>query len=195
MSTKVGPAEKVVELPPILRLPTEIRQMILLPLLVTDDTLHCPSRVYGNQIISWKASHGVQPEMMFICQALYHEVLFIFIQQNQYFFSVPPTTTLFPCALHAPRAKSLSFKMLHRHWALWEKYLSANKPLISKALHLRIRPPSSIDVGGRPRSLVSLINLCESLIDNIVVTESVSVVLSYGWKPKVRSKCSYFYLQ
>ena len=178
----------IARLPPLLRLPPEIRELILRPFLTTDDTLLCSSRVFGNRVLGWKTYHGVQPELMFTCRLLYLEVLHMFVRSNVFSFSVPPTTTTFFCVRHAPYTKSIRIQMLCRHWPLWQTYLRENTPLTVKALHLQILPPMSIGSRGSHDHLVDLLNLCACVMDSIIVTESVKVVMAFEKRQSIRSQ-------
>ncbi len=178
----------MVELPPLLRLPAEIRQMILVPLLAADELLLSPSRVYGNPLISWKTIHGVQTDMMFTCRLLYHEVLRTFLQENDFYFSVPPTTSRFSCAHYARWAKSIRFQVNQSHWDEWQIYLSENDPLPVKNLIIDIVQHSSRLYNNMILRL-EIVNLCESLVDHIVITDRVSVRMSSNRTKFVRGEC------
>ena len=180
MSTQASSIEKATEascIPPLLRLPAEIRQMILIPLLVVDDLLHCPSRVYGNRIIGWKGIYAIQADMMFTCRLLYHEVLQVFLEKNNFFFSAPPTKTLFPCAKYARWAKSITYQVHNAYWQEWQTYLSENNPLVVKNLKLQL--VTHLSASRDHDSLIRhLISICESFIENIVVIEKANVHFS-----------------
>jgi len=179
----------VASLPPLLRLPAEIRQMILTPLLVVDDLLHCPSRVYGNRIIGWKGIYAVQADMMFTCRLLYNEVLHVFLEKNNFFFSAPPTKTLFPCAKYARWAKSITFQVHNAYRQEWQTYLSENNSLIVKNLKLQF--VTYLSASRDHDSLIrNLISLCEFFIENIVVTEKANVHFSYLSNTDIRRRCS-----
>ena len=171
---------------PLLRLPGEIREMILIPLLVVDDLLHCPARVFRNRLISWNSVYAVQADMMFTCRLFYHEVMRIFLQENNFFFSAPPTTTLFPCARYARRVKSITFEVHHAYWEDWQTYLRANTPLVVKNLDIQI-------VHFATSADFSYLSLCECFIENVVVTEKVSVRLSSSQHINIRRKCLSFF--
>ena len=194
MSSEASSKKTVVEASPLLRLPPELRQMILKPLLIVDDILHCPSRVFGNRLISWMTMYGVQTDMMFTCRLLYHEVLHTFLRENDFSFSAPPTTTLFPCAKYAQRAKSITFRVHSAYWKGWESYLSENTPLVVKNLkihmvtHLISSPDHSSFICG-------LFSVCEFFIDNIAVTEKFRVNLSSLAHSDLRRRCLLLFQQ
>ena len=187
MSLEVGSVEKAVEVSPLLRLPPELRQMILEPLLVVDDILHCPSRIYGNRLISWMTMYGVQTDMIFVCRLLYHEVLHIFLAENDFSFSAPPTTTLFPCAKYAEWAGSVTFRIHNPYWKGWESYLSENAPLVVR--NLNIYMVTHLVAQPNHNSLIcGLLSLCEFFIENIVVTGNLKISFSSRAHTHIRGR-------
>ena len=178
----------MVEASPLLRLPPELRQMILKPLLIVDDILHCPSRVFGNRLVSWMTMYGVQTDMMFTCQLLYHEVLETFLRENDFSFSAPPTTTLFPCAKYAERAKSVTFRVHSTYWKGWESYLSANTLLVVK--NLKIHAVTHMIGSPDHDSLISgLFSVCEFFIESVLVTEKFRINFSSLAHSDIRRRC------
>jgi hypothetical protein len=189
MPTPARLEENAAEPSQLLRLPAEIRHMILAPLLIADETLQCPSRVYGNPLVSWKAFHGVHADMMFTCWMLYYEVLNILLSENDFLFSVPPTTTAFSCANYARRARSITFQVNSVHWEEWQTYLSESNPLVVKNLNINIvHPPVRNYLEEVDKSLRS-IGVCESLVENIVITGKVDVHMASYRHQFIRGKC------
>lgn len=175
MSTLARPEAAAIEPWHLLRLPAEIRHMILVPLLVADESLQCPSRVYGNPLISWKTFNGVHADMMFTCRLLYREVLHLFLSENDFLFSMPPRTTAFSCADYARWAKSITIQVNSIHWEEWQTYLSENNPLVVKNLNINIVAPLLRTYRGKVDLSLRLISLCESLVNNIVIIGKVGV--------------------
>lgn len=189
MPTQVRPEETAVEPSSLLRLPAEIRHVILAPLLVADEILQCPSRIYGNPLISWKTFNGVHADMMFTCRLLYHEVLHIFLSENNFLFSVPPTTTAFSCANYARRAKSITVQVNSVHWKEWQTYLCENNPLVVKNLNINIVHPLLRNYRGKVDICLGLISVCEALVENTVITGKINVHMASNRHKFIRGKC------